>query len=458
MRHRIYLALLLLALCAPLSAMAQTGIVEGLITDARTGFPISGAAVRAQVEGEFYTTQSNINGYYELSVPAGTGYPLYVIKTNYETAELTLGFVDIGSRVTVNVELEPMIGTGTLAGVVLGPDGNPVPNASIEVAGVDFESDENGEFSVTLIAGEHYILAQGPCLQDYYESGILVEEDATTWTEVNMVGPDAYPGAHQFGDSGCFDGVIDQADLDMMKLAVIGSPDADYSGGEPPDKILQDLDGDEFVLAGDVVILKRWLAGDFSNPLSVGVPDSIELTDPSREAAGFSDIALEAYVANKNNAIHEPRAGWGVVFEVDRELSTCPAAIDGRPYPTIPGAGDRAYHRDFDVFEYTGLDGTAAVSLNTSLCFTGDRVVVNVFVPGDAETADLDGNPIWGERFPDTLNADESFTIDITGPDNPFACSAGGRMGGKGLVAFALLLAAPLAAGIGLRRFAGRRA
>lgn len=98
-----FLYSLVLLLLVPGLAMAQNGTVEGTVTDAETQEPLPGATV--QVAGMGIGTATDVNGMYELSVPAGTQ-TLQVSFVGYNTAERQVQ-VEAGATVTVNLGLEP---------------------------------------------------------------------------------------------------------------------------------------------------------------------------------------------------------------------------------------------------------------------------------------------------------------------------------------------------------------
>jgi hypothetical protein len=412
-RKRLWVVTLFsLIMAAPSLATATTGYLDGYVTDSLTGYRIYGATVRLEVAGTWFTTATDAHGYYELQVPAGAGYPMVVLKQNYQSFSGVAPTIEIGGRSHMDVVLIPLAGTGFIEGTVTDELGQPLEGARVVITGAQRLTDEQGYFSVRVAAGSgHTFLAQMPCHQDKSLSGISVPADETVRLDVVLLFPDAYAGAYQIGDSGCFDGVLNSDDLDEM-LEEISTGTGDYSGGIPPTPMLQDLDGDGYVQAADHTILNNWILGLWDNPMGVGMPDNIDLIDPPSEAAGSSSVPL---MVNVTGSVVLPRVkpGWGVVFEVDQGQTTCNAQLAGRPFPSVTGSGRYFSANSSSVFEYTDDQGNVTVPLSTSGCWEGDAIVVEVRIPSDEEAG------LSSRRLQNTLYAEQSFTISVISPPSP---------------------------------------
>lgn len=100
--HRV-VSLIALTLLFSISAMAQTGRLEGVVIDAPTGQPLPGASVR--VDGTNIGAASGANGAYDFEIEAGT----------YEIVATFIGYTDVRREVTItagqttrlNIELSP---------------------------------------------------------------------------------------------------------------------------------------------------------------------------------------------------------------------------------------------------------------------------------------------------------------------------------------------------------------
>ena len=90
--------LLLMLLSAASTAFAQSVTVNGTVTDAATGDPMSYASV--VLKGTRTGVMTDLDGAYSITVPAGG--TLVFSSIGYRTEEIV-----VGSRGTINVALEP---------------------------------------------------------------------------------------------------------------------------------------------------------------------------------------------------------------------------------------------------------------------------------------------------------------------------------------------------------------
>jgi len=167
--------------------------------------------------------------------------------------------------------------------------------------------------------------------------------------------------------------------------------------------------------------------GSYSTPTSQGKAYGIGLFTPTVtiDPAVSNTVDLKAWTFDFSGAgdgHSTPRAGYGIVFEID-PASPCPGAfLYGRdPTPLLSDPTD-AYVSGATVYEYTDVyktpysvppvtnwwppdeanGGVAMVQLNAGTC-PGGTVLVDVYIPSDAEAIPF-GLGSWG-RFPDRLNA-----------------------------------------------------
>ncbi|MGC4101433.1 TonB-dependent receptor [Ferruginibacter sp.] len=81
------LVALIACIIISLSSIAQKGKIEGKITDAKTGTPISGVSVVVKETGK--GVASNVDGNFVLNAEPGKKYTLIITSTNYENKEVT---------------------------------------------------------------------------------------------------------------------------------------------------------------------------------------------------------------------------------------------------------------------------------------------------------------------------------------------------------------------------------
>ena len=85
-------------------ADAQTGKIEGKVTDAKTGTAISGVTV--SLNGEKTITATNIEGYFVFSADAGKKYSIKLTSIGYQSKEITETEVTAGQITHVEIVLD----------------------------------------------------------------------------------------------------------------------------------------------------------------------------------------------------------------------------------------------------------------------------------------------------------------------------------------------------------------
>jgi len=130
------LALVLVVLCLPATAWAQTGVIEGQVLDANTGEPLPGVSV--VVQGENIGAATDANGDYVVeSVPTGQQ-TILASFVGYSNQTQTVE-VAADESITVNFELPPdqlgldeVVVTGTGGEVEKGKLGNTISTVNTE--------------------------------------------------------------------------------------------------------------------------------------------------------------------------------------------------------------------------------------------------------------------------------------------------------------------------------------
>lgn len=99
MNRKLYLIFLLFGLCN--FAFAQQRTITGTVTDLKDGTRLPGVSV--SVKGSSIGTQTDLNGAYKLTVPAGTK-SLTFTYVGYKTAELTISGTVLNAQIEVNTK------------------------------------------------------------------------------------------------------------------------------------------------------------------------------------------------------------------------------------------------------------------------------------------------------------------------------------------------------------------
>ncbi len=162
------------------AAQGAPGAVEGHVTNAQTGEPISGASVSLFPQmsrgggAQPQRTVTQADGEFRVeSLPPGS-YFLVANDSSYASSGSGLVIkVDSGQQISnLAIQLQPM---GAISGKVVDSDGNPAPGASVTVFGTynwrgqqqlratgSAAAGENGEYTVKNIAPGRYFVAAEP--------------------------------------------------------------------------------------------------------------------------------------------------------------------------------------------------------------------------------------------------------------------------------------------------------
>lgn len=134
--------------------------LEGTVTDAVTGLPVSGASVHIE-STQANTATTNLSGVYKTGQAIPGDFEVTFSATGYypKTVNATL---ENGVLTILNVALEPISSFLVSGQVVKASDGTPVPGAKIILQNAQgeytFTADANGNFSASNVLGGNYTL------------------------------------------------------------------------------------------------------------------------------------------------------------------------------------------------------------------------------------------------------------------------------------------------------------
>jgi len=161
--------------------------LEGVVTDAVTGFPINNAQI--EVLGSTPLTQdfSLANGNYKTGQPASGYYKVRVGKTGYQNFETFVYFAE-GEVVVVNAALFP-IGSITISGFVTEEgNGQPVQGATVWLYGpINFSS------TISAVDGFYTFSGINPGVYDIVASapgvgvGVISGKKINSSTDINLI-------------------------------------------------------------------------------------------------------------------------------------------------------------------------------------------------------------------------------------------------------------------------------
>ncbi len=151
-----------------LNELFPHGYVNGTVVDENTLVPIEGAVVIIGVN----EIETNAVGYYEIELAAGT-YQMSCEHPDYEIYTYPDDIVlNSDQTITINVSMNPLAVTGTVAGSVNDVTTlAPIENAIIVLGEYETVSDENGTFLIELPVGEYNLV----CSREGYETYINPE-------------------------------------------------------------------------------------------------------------------------------------------------------------------------------------------------------------------------------------------------------------------------------------------
>ncbi len=150
------------------------GTITGLVYNALTNDPIAGANVTVLELG--ITTQTDVSGSYEISVPPGT-YTLEAVASGYQPATQLVS-VDEAEVVIVNFGLYPL-GNGTIAGHVYDAvTNNPIVDAVVwtyvDSTPVYTYTDSEGYYELSVPSGTYTVYAWKPGYVQASVEGVTV--------------------------------------------------------------------------------------------------------------------------------------------------------------------------------------------------------------------------------------------------------------------------------------------
>ncbi len=201
------------------------------------------------------------------------------------------------------------------------------------------------------------------------------------------------PGLCYFGDSNG-DCIITRTDADQAKLSS-NLKTADYSGVTPSSSDVQDVNGDGIVSISDYNLIKGMISLKTSD--LTGIPTAITATSVPTTLDWNAASTITVKVTDVDGT---PRAGIGVSFTIDKDLSTADATLTGRD----PSNGDNPkttslpYINNDSVFELTNTisqGGEATININTNSLVNG-QIVIKTFIQGNPAKggSDINGNNI----------------------------------------------------------------
>lgn len=192
-------------------ALSPTGVLNGTITNASSGNPISGATVsmRNTQTTDSATNTTRASGVYNETVPNGT-YDISVSASGYVkgSQRVTVG---INGSVTTDFALPPV---STITGTVTNESGSQLDGINVIAydpdtgKSVDSTRTVNGGYTLSVAAGTYDVIAfdGSGTYEDAIEPGVSVATDATVTQDVTMqkappkgtlsgtvVGPDGNP-------------------------------------------------------------------------------------------------------------------------------------------------------------------------------------------------------------------------------------------------------------------------
>lgn len=178
------------SITADAALQLQVGSVTGVITNAQTGSPLSGATVTAlQGATQIASTTSGANGSYTLpSLPVGT-YTISAVGTNFQTAQ-TVVIVIPNASTTVNLSLQPI--PGIVSGFITdATTTNPISGASVSVLqnGIVIGSSlslANGSYTISGLVPGSYTLVVSATNYQGASQPVTVSSNATTTASVAL--------------------------------------------------------------------------------------------------------------------------------------------------------------------------------------------------------------------------------------------------------------------------------
>ena len=116
-------------------SLIHGALLNGTVTDKATGKPVAGTTVLADGPGETHAyAQTGADGHYQFRVPPGSQSVIAYGRGPQPAVQQAVQIAD-GQTKTVDFQVVPPPVPFVVKGVVVGPDGRPVPGAHIQAAG-----------------------------------------------------------------------------------------------------------------------------------------------------------------------------------------------------------------------------------------------------------------------------------------------------------------------------------
>lgn len=157
---------------------AETGWINGTVTDAVTGESIRDAVVSTSPTR--YADTTDADGNYSIALPVGT-YSVMATASFYAPATQADAVVTSDATTTVDFELEPQ--RGWIVGVVTNSAGGPLPGVAIVVSGdhpYSGQTDSSGLYNISALPGSYNVTASLTGYVSKNRTGIAVTHAAVT--------------------------------------------------------------------------------------------------------------------------------------------------------------------------------------------------------------------------------------------------------------------------------------
>ncbi|MCL2322588.1 MAG: carboxypeptidase regulatory-like domain-containing protein, partial [Oscillospiraceae bacterium] len=323
--------------------------LSGTVTDKKTGLPIPNATVTiTDDQGNTFTVTADENGRYVFDKIPNGNYTLQADADGY------LEFTDnitINSNTTQNIELDPVIITVTVTGVVTDKEtGVPIPNATVTLTddqGNTFtaQTDKNGEYTINDVPTGDYTTNVTADLYNPETDLISVNEDTNYNAEL---------------------------DKTIVIVTVTGTVTDESTGLPIPNAtvILTDKDGNTYTAKTDLngeYTINDVPTGDYTTNVTADgynpKTDSISVTDDTTYDAELSRtmVNVGGIVTDKDTKLPIPNA---TVTLTDKDGNTLTANTNSLGIYTINNVPTGDYTTKVTADGYGDLTGTLTVKDN----------------------------------------------------------------------------------------------
>jgi N-acetylneuraminic acid mutarotase len=163
----------------PTCTAAPSGTLEGTVTDASTGNPISGAQVSVSPLGA--STVTDANGHYSLTLPVGT-YDVTASAFGYVSQTANGVVVTDGGTTTQDFALQTAP-SHSLSGTVSDASNNPLAGATVTILGTPIPpatTDANGHYSFASVPdGAYDVRAEAGRCNESQTQHVVISSDTT---------------------------------------------------------------------------------------------------------------------------------------------------------------------------------------------------------------------------------------------------------------------------------------